>query len=309
MFLFTRKNILITLSFTIASINAVAQGERYLGSRTKSEDRVETSSYSGPRVYAPKVPNSFSLFGEPIPLDQVEVHDRFDRELIINVYMQGTTLQIIKQMGRWMPMIESRLKQNNIPDDFKYLCVAESALQQAVSKVGASGFWQFMKTTGPSYGLEINDNVDERYNVLKATDAACAYLKDAYARLGSWTAAAASYNCGVGGYNGRASAQGATNFYDVLLPEETNRYIFRIAALKYILENPSRTGFIIEPSDMYKPYKTRSVSVNYSISSLIDFAKQNGTTLKLVKLLNPWMRENSLRNAGGKTYEVLLPNW
>jgi membrane-bound lytic murein transglycosylase D len=309
MLISVRKVVYVALVAIAFANNIFAQGGRYLGSSSVSEERQEIPVYSGPRVYAPKLPASLKLFGETVPLDQLEVSDRFDRELIINVYMQGTTVQIIKQMGRWMPLIEARLQANQVPDDFKYLCVAESALQQAVSRVGASGFWQFMKGTAPSYGLEVNDNIDERYNVLKATDAACAYLKDAYQRLGSWTAAAASYNCGVGGYNSRASSQGSMNFYDLLLPEETNRYIFRIAALKYILENPSRTGFIISPSDMYKPYKTKSVFVNYSISSLTDFAKQNGTTLKLVKLLNPWLRETSLRNASGKNYEILLPNW
>jgi membrane-bound lytic murein transglycosylase D len=309
MLISVRKVVYVALVAIAFANNIFAQGGRYLGSSSVSEEHQEIPVYSGPRVYAPKLPASLKLFGETVPLDQLEVSDRFDRELIINVYMQGTTVQIIKQMGRWMPLIEARLQANQVPDDFKYLCVAESALQQAVSRVGASGFWQFMKGTAPSYGLEVNDNIDERYNVLKATDAACAYLKDAYQRLGSWTAAAASYNCGVGGYNSRASSQGSMNFYDLLLPEETNRYIFRIAALKYILENPSRTGFIISPSDMYKPYKTKSVFVNYSISSLTDFAKQNGTTLKLVKLLNPWLRETSLRNASGKNYEILLPNW
>jgi membrane-bound lytic murein transglycosylase D len=296
-------------------ILAQAQGGRYRGDLDNttppksSAPASKDNTYAGPRIYAPSVPTTYTLFGEKVPLENVDIHDRFDRELIVNTYMQGSTIQIIKQMGRWMPMIEARLKANGVPDDFKYLCVAESALQQAVSRVGASGFWQFMKGTAPSFGLEVNDNIDERYNAVKSTDAACTYLKQAYQKLGSWTAAAASYNCGVGGFNGNATAQGSYNFYDLLLPEETMRYIFRIAALKYILENPSRSGYIIEPNQMYKPYNAKAVSVNYTIGSLIDFAKSQGTNYKTIKLLNPWLRDRSLRNTSGKTYEILVPNW
>ncbi|MFM2386445.1 MAG: hypothetical protein RL660_1202 [Bacteroidota bacterium] len=306
---------LVSLTYFYAT-PAQAQGGRYRGDlnspqkqQTNDGNSSSTETYAGPRIYAPVVPKTYSLFGEKVPLENVDIHDRFDRELIVNTYMQGSTIQIIKQMGRWMPMIEERLKANGVPDDFKYLCIAESALHQAVSRVGASGFWQFMKGTAPSFGLEVNDNVDERYNVLKSTDAACQYLTQAKQKLGSWTAAAASYNCGVGGFNGAATNQGSYNFYDLLLPEETMRYIFRIAALKYILENPMRSGYIISPDQMYKPYATRSMTVNYSIASLSDFARNNGTNYKTIKLLNPWLRDKSLRNTSGKSYTILLPNW
>jgi membrane-bound lytic murein transglycosylase D len=305
MFKINFKNGAVLIFIMTFSISSFAQSSRYKSSSdiTENEKSVNTAS----RVYAPQVPNTYTLFGEKVPLNLVDVHDRFDRELIVNTYMQGSTIQIIKQMGRWMPLIEARLKANGVPDDFKYLAVAESALQQAVSKVGASGFWQFMKSTGPSYNLEINDNVDERYNVIKATDAACKYLKDAYNKFGNWTAAAASYNCGMGGMNGAMNSQGVSNFYDVLLPEETMRYIFRIMALKYILENPSRSGYMIDPSDMYKPYKTKVMQVNYSIPSLVNFALDNKTNYKTIKLYNPWLRDKSLHTMPGKTYELLLP--
>ncbi len=267
----------------------------------------EGSTSSVTKVYAPKLPNTYTLFGEKVPLEQFDTHDRFDRELVVNTYMQGSTIQIIKQMKRWFPLIEERLKANGIPDDFKYLAVAESALMPAKSGVGASGFWQFMVGTAPSYGLEVNSFVDERYHVLKSTDAACAYLKDAYAKFNNWTAAAASYNCGMGGYNSAASTQGSYNFYNLWLPDETMRYIFRIMALKYILDNPERSGYFLDNSDTYKPYKVKKIMVNYPINSLVQFAMENRTTYKAIKILNPWLRDRSLPNKGGKVYEVLVP--
>ncbi len=281
------------------SLCAHAQGNRY--------NNEETSKVDLPRVTAPIVPNSYTLFGEKVPLTEFDIRERFDKELIVNTFMQGSTTQIIKQMSRWFPIIEARLKANGIPEDFKYLAVAESALTPAVSRVGASGFWQFMKATGPSYGLEVNDNVDERYHVLKSTDAACKYLKDAYAKFNNWTAAAASYNCGMGGYNGAATNQGTYSFYNLYLPEETMRYIFRIMALKYILENPTRSGYNITADQTYKPYKVKVVPVTNSINSLVQFALENGTTYKMVKLLNPWLRDKTLKNTSGKLYEILLP--
>ena len=258
-------------------------------------------------VTVPEVPKSYTLFGEKIPLEQWDIRERFDRELLVNTYMQGTTCYIIKLMGRYMPMIEERLKANNVPDDFKYLCVAESALQNQISKAGAVGFWQFMKGTAPSFGLHIDDEVDERYNPEKATDAACAYLKQAYNKFGNWTAAAASYNCGMGGYNGAMTAQGENSFYNLLLPEETMRYIFRIAALKYILSNPTRSGFNLDYDDVYHSVNVKRVTITYGIGDLIQYAKNKGTNYKMLKLLNPWMREKYLNNSKGRTYTVLLP--
>jgi membrane-bound lytic murein transglycosylase D len=295
---------LIAINFSMQ-----AQGNRYRGNKESEGETVNTRLATGSiQVTAPQLPNAYTLFGEKVPMQDQDVRERFDRELIINTYMQGSTVQIIKQMGRWFPMIEERLKANGVPDDFKYLCVAESALNTtAASGVGASGFWQFMKGTAPSYGLEVNDNVDERYNVLKSTDAACAYLKQAYAKLGSWTAAAASYNCGMGGYNGQANAQGTYNFYNLWLPNETMRYIYRILALKYILENTSRSGYAISKADMYPAYDARVMKLNYSIPSLVQFALENGTTYKMIKTYNPWLRDKSLKNSSGKMYEILLP--
>lgn len=258
--------------------------------------------------YAPELPKSLNFCGEKVPLDRWEVRERLDRDMIVNYYAHGGTLYILKNVTRYFPLIEERLRANGIPDDFKYVCVAESSLQpQVTSPVGAASLWQFMKDTGVRYGLEINDNVDERYNIAKATDAACAYFKDAYNKLGSWTAAAASYNCGQAGYARQADFQKGDTYYDMVFPEETNRYIFRILALKTILSQPKAWGFMLDADDMYRPVKTRTIQVTASVDNLADFAKQNGSSYKMLKLLNPWLRSHSLPVRGGKTYEIELP--
>jgi membrane-bound lytic murein transglycosylase D len=256
---------------------------------------------------APALPDSFVLFGERVPLEIWDVRERLDRELLINTYLQGTTLYILKLYTRWMPVIEQQLKASNIPDDFKYLCIAESALQNQISKAGATGFWQFMRGSAPAYGLEISNEVDERYNVEKSTGAACNYLNRAYEVFGSWTAAAASYNCGMGGYSSAAALQGTRNYYRLLLPEETMRYLFRIMALKYILEDPERSGFVITPDDQYSPLRLKRIQVNYPVPDLIKFAAGNGTDYKTLKLLNPWLRGSRLSNKHRKSYTILLP--
>ena len=257
--------------------------------------------------YAPEVPKSVTFAGEKVPVDDWEVREALDRELLINAYSHSSSMYAIKLSGRYFPMIEARLKANGVPDDFKYLCVAESHLQNQTSRAGAVGFWQFMKDTGPSYGLVINDDVDERYHPEKATDAACKYLKQAYAKFGSWTAAAASYNCGQGGYNSHNTFQKADGYYDTMLPEETMRYIYRIVALKLIIGNPEKMGFMLSADDKYKPYKTRKITVDKSISNLADWALDNGSNYKMLKTLNPWLRSRSLAVPSGKSYEIELP--
>ena len=258
--------------------------------------------------YPPMLPSQLDFCGEVVPLDRWEVRERLDRELLTNVYLHGSQLYVLKLAGRYFPAIEARLKANGVPDDFKYVCVAESSLSQnALSGLGAASFWQFMKDTGPAYGLEINDEVDERFNAVKATDAACAYFKTAYAKFGTWTAAAASYNCGQAGYANQAEFQGAQNYYDLIFPDETNRYVFRILALKYILSHPKNFGLMIENSDEYQPLKSRVVAVTESISNLADFAKANNTTYKMLKIYNPWLRAHKLTVKPGKKYEIELP--
>ena len=255
----------------------------------------------------PSIPESMSFAGEAVPLNRWEVREQFDRELLLNYYQQGNILYMLKLSKKYFPQIEAQLKANNIPDDFKYLCVAESNLQNLISKVGATGFWQFMKGTAPGYNLEVNATVDERYHVAKSTQAACVYLKRAYERFGNWTAAAASYNCGMGGFSERSKYQGTTNYYELILPDETQRYIFRILAFKQILSNADSLGFKLPASAQYAPLKTRTITVTRSIPNLIEFARNNGSDFKVLMWLNPWLRGRSLTVSSGKTYTVVLP--
>ncbi len=257
--------------------------------------------------YAPELPKSIAFAGEAAPLDRWEVRERLDRELLTNYYMHGSLMYILKLSTRYFPQIEERLKANGIPEDFKYLCVAESSLQHLTSAAGAQSFWQFLGGTGTQYGLQIDAEVDERYNVDKATDAACKYFHQAYDKFGSWTAAAASYNCGMGGYNSQATFQGSQNFYDLVFPEETNRYIFRILALKYLISGAKAMGYIIQPADAYKPFNTRTITVTESVPNLADWAKSNGTSYKYLKLLNPWLRARTLTVKSGASYAIAVP--
>jgi hypothetical protein len=257
--------------------------------------------------YAPQMPEKAAFAGEAVPLDRWDVRERYDRELLINYYMHGSLMYILKLSNRQFPVIEKELKAYGIPDDFKYLCVAESNLQNLISSAGAQGYWQFMNSTAPSYGLEVSPEVDERYNLKKSTQAACQYFLQAYQKFGSWTAAAASYNCGMGGYNNHATFQGSNNYYDLALPEETNRYIYRILAFKNLISTAGSWGYILQGEDAYSPLATRTLSVDTAITNLATFASANGSSYKELKLLNPWLRARNLPAKKGKTYEILLP--
>ena len=201
------------------------------------------------RLYSPPIPDSLSFAGEPVPLDRVDVREALDRELLVNDYWQSNLLLLVKRANRWFPVMEPVLASNGVPDDFKYLALIESGLMNVVSPAKAAGFWQFLKATAQSYGLEVNDNVDERYDAAKATAAACAYLKDAKAKCGSWTAAAAGYNMGYGGYAKAAAAQHTSSYWDLYLNAETARYFYRILAVKLILKNPEQYGVRLRQRD------------------------------------------------------------
>lgn len=258
--------------------------------------------------HAPDLPTQLVFAGEKVPLERWDVKERLDRELLFNSYNHANIIFLMKMANRYFPIISERLKANGVPDDFKYLCIAESnLLSGAVSKAGAVGFWQFMSYTAPGYNLQTTSQVDDRHDIVKSTNAACAYLKSAFLKFGNWTAAAASYNCGQGGYNGQATFQGSYNYYDLLLPEETNRYIFRILAFKHIMENASQFGYVVNDEEKYPPIPFREVAVTMSISNLAQFAKENGTTFKILRLMNPWLRGRSLTVSKGKSYIIKLP--
>ncbi len=256
--------------------------------------------------YIPDIPQKISFAGESVPLHRWDVEEQLEREVLTNSYYHTSTLNILRLKSRYFPVIEKRLKANGIPDDFKYLCVAESALRNQTSRAGAVGFWQFMKGTAPRYGLEVNSEVDERYHVEKSTDAACKYLRQAYNRFGSWTAAAASYNCGQGGFSKFSNYQQKDNYYDLLLPEETMRYVFRILALKHIISNADDLGFIVHDGDAYEPIPTRTIKVTKTIPNLADFALYHHSNYRMLKIMNPWLRGHSL-TVKNNTYEIKLP--
>jgi membrane-bound lytic murein transglycosylase D len=259
------------------------------------------------KIYSLHVPEVLEVFGETVPLHIQEVKERYDRELLVNAYWQSQTMLFIKRSNKWFPLIEKILKDNNIPDDFKYLALIESGFLNASSSAGAKGFWQFMESSGKEYGLEINTFIDERNHIEKATLAACKYLKGAYAKLGSWTLAAASYNMGVGGINNQMQKQKVDNYYDLYLNTETSRYVFRILAIKEILCTPENFGFHIRDQDKYLPENFQEIQVDSSIPDLIVFAHQNNVLYKDIKRLNPWILSDQLPNKSKKTYTIKLP--
>ena len=272
-----------------------------------SDENLEKKIINDYNVYALNVPENLSFAGEPMPLSDPDVLERMDRELLVNTYWQSNALLMFKRANKYFPVIEPILKKHGIPDDFKYLAVIESGLTNAVSPAGARGVWQIMKTTGREFGLEVNDNVDERYNLELATEVACDYLKKAKDKLGTWTLAAASYNAGMAGVSNRLKDQNVKDYYDLLLGEETGRYMFRIVALKEILNNPSKYGFNFRHKDLYKPIPTYKVAVDTAVTDFVKFSERFGINYKILKLHNPWLREPHLNNKSRKEYFIEIP--
>ena len=256
---------------------------------------------------SPLIPEKVEFAGEPVPLNFFDVRESLQRELIVNMNFHSSTLQYLKRVTRYFPVIEKILAENGIPDDFKYLALIESDLRNRVSPAGATGFWQFMRATAPDYGLEVNAEVDERYHFEKSTVAACKYLHDAYRVFGNWTMSAASYNMGRGGLSAQVKRQKCDDYYNLLLNEETSRYIFRIVAVKLILTDPKEYGFYVADEDKYRPIPYTEVAVNAAVPDLVEFAFKHNTNYKMLKYLNPWLRDTKLTNAKRKTYMVKIP--
>lgn len=252
-------------------------------------------------------PVKLDFAGEEAPLKISDVKERFDRELLVNVNLHASTILAIKRANRAFPVIEPILKKNGIPDDFKYLAVIESGLVNAVSPAGARGVWQFMPDTAKERGMEVTENVDQRYDLEKSTEAACSYFLSAKGKFGSWTLAAASYNGGMSGVNKQIGIQKVSDYYDLLLTEETSRYVFRILALKEIMENPVKYGFTIASENLYQTLPTRKIEIDSSITDLANFAKSQGINYKILKIHNPWLRETKLINDSGKKYQIEIP--
>lgn len=252
-------------------------------------------------------PASIDFAGEKTPLHLYDVKERFDRELLVNANLDASTLLIIKRANRAFPIIEPILAKYGVPDDFKYLAVIESGLVNAVSPAGARGVWQFMPATAAEFNLEVSTTVDERYHLEKSTEAACKYLLGAKNKFGSWTLAAASYNGGITGVNRQIEFQKVNDYYDLLLTDETARYVFRILALKEIMKNPSLYGFSVTPEEMYQNLPMKKVVVTTTIPDLATFAQENGINYKILKTHNPWLRDRMLTNTAGKSYEIEIP--
>ncbi|WP_417886793.1 lytic transglycosylase domain-containing protein [Zunongwangia sp.] len=258
-------------------------------------------------IKALSIPEEIDFAGEQVPLQEPDIRERLDRELLVNTYWQSNALLLLKRAHKYFPIIEPILEQEGVPSDFKYLAVIESGLTQAVSPAQAVGFWQLLRGTGRELGLEINGNVDERYNIEKATRAACEYLKDSKRKFGSWTLAAAAYNAGRAGIARQQERQKVFDYYDLLLGEETGRYMFRILALKEIMKHPHEYGFQFEESDLYQHIPVRHVVVDTAVNDFPDFAKKFNINYKILKIHNPWLREDHLNNSSRKKYSIQIP--
>lgn len=269
----------------------------------QTTNRTTALSYSSPQV-----PQTVVFCGKKIDLTRFDRHERMDRELLAFTYMHSTSLQMIKRANRYFPIIEPILKEQGIPDDFKYLMAIESNCNPlARSVAGAAGLWQFMQTTGREYGLEVNKNIDERYHVEKATKAACKYLKDAFSKYNDWIAVAASYNGGQARISVQMEKQQENEVLDLFLVEETARYVYRIMAAKILFSDPSAFGFRLKKNDLYMSIPYKKVTVTTGISDLAAWAKKQGTTYALLKNLNPWLRDTFLQNVSKRTYILKIP--
>lgn len=272
-----------------------------------SDDDYRNYFVANYKVFGITIPKDLNFCGEPVPINDFTVREALERELLVNTYWQSQTLLFHKKANRWFPIIEPILKRNGIPDDLKFIVVVESGFSNSVSPQQAAGFWQFVPSTAEGYGLEVNEEVDERYNVIKATEAACKYFKEAYTRYKNWTLTAASYNLGMGGIDRQLERQQSENYYDLYLNEETARYIFRILAVKEILTRPKAYGYHLRQGDLYPPIPVYTVTVDSSITDLAAFALEQKSTYKILKLLNPWLLKSSLNNPDKRKYTIQFP--
>jgi membrane-bound lytic murein transglycosylase D len=283
------------------------QSPKVASQPTETVTSAEQQSSQTLRVEALDIPSVMTFAGERVPLQDTDVRERLDREIHVNTYWHSNMLLMIKKANRFFSEIEPLLKKYNLPDDFKYLAVAESGLDNVTSHAGASGFWQFMKATGKEYGLEINNYVDERYNLELATKVAAQYLINSKELFGSWTNAAAAYNAGNAGITKQMKRQDATDYYSLLLNSETGRYVFRILAFKEILSNPEKYGFYVDQQDLYQAIPTKTIIIDTPVEDFAKFAKQQGINYKILKIHNPWLRDTYLKNASGKAYSIKIP--
>jgi len=299
-----RKIFLILIFIFIAIISFVIITFQFPTEKPELSSNISENAY---KISAIELPQEIDFAGEITPLNIFYVSESLDKELIINTYWHSSTLLLLKRSARWFPVIEPILKKNGIPNDFKYLALIESGLENVTSPAGAKGFWQFLKGTAKDYGLEVNNEVDERYNAEKATQAACEYFNKAHEKYKNWTLVAAAFNAGNKGIDRQIEKQKINNYYSLLLADETERYVFRILALKTIFENPEKFNFYLNKNDLYSPIPTKTIEINSSIKNLADFAIENGINYRILKEFNPWLRTGELKNKKYKTYEIKIP--
>ena len=259
------------------------------------------------KIYRVQYPESIDFAGESVPLYDIDVRERLDREFLVNTFWQSNALLLIKRSEKYFPIIDSILEVYGVPSDFKYLALAESGLENVVSPAGAAGFWQIMKNTAKEYGLKVNNQIDERYHLIKSTEAASQYLKKWYSEFGSWTLTAAAYNVGPNGLKRRIEEQKVNRYYDLQLPSETSRYIFRILAIKEIVSKPDQYGFKLAENDYYRYPQTRWVELRESVTDLNELALDLNTNYKWLKKLNPWLRKNNLKLNEGESLFIEIP--
>jgi hypothetical protein len=297
---------IVSVFIILLSLNLLFPGKAGCSSYTGFVNEKDSIRIQNP-VYQVVIPKKITFAGEIVPLHLFDVRESLDRELQVNTYWHSQTVLLLKRANRYFPIIEPILKEKGVPDDFKYLAVAESALTQAVSPSQAVGFWQILEGTGKELGLEINAEVDERYHIEKSTYAACDYLLKSFKQYGNWTMTAASYNFGRNGINRQIERQNNNDYYDMVLGEETGRYVFRILALKAIFENPEDYGFYMNKTDLYPPLKYFNVQINTPIESFAQFAAMHNTSYKMLKFHNPWLRRSFLTNKLNQKYIIKIP--
>ena len=281
------------------------RSEKKEAEEKKAEEKPAT--LTGYKVYTFKMPKEMDFAGEPVPLHEPDVLERLDREIHINLYFHSNSIILFKRANRWLPQIAEILREEGIPEDFKYLPLIESSLENAISYRHAVGFWQFREATAKELGLEVNREVDERYHPLKSTEAAVKYIKRSYRKFENWTNVAASYNIGMYGLQKRLEAQKVDSYYDLLLNEETARYVFRILAIKEIMSDPEKYGYLFPESHLYQIEPIKKVVVTETISDLVDYALDQGINYKLLKRFNPWLRTDRLTVRNGESYTLFIP--
>lgn len=295
------------VAIILASLAIAGEIFIYASPKENSDDLQTKAIMHDYRLYAPVIPDTMTFCGESVPLETYYVREALDNELIVNMYRQSSMILYFKRASRYFPVIEPILKKHNIPEDIKYLCVIESGLTNATSPAKAQGFWQFIPATGKQYGLTIDDDVDMRNNLEASTEAACKYLRALYNQFGSWSAAAAAYNCGQNGLSKRIANQGTNNYFDLRLNSETERYVYRILAMKQIMQHPQQYGYFIRRCDTYPAVPTRTATLSGQNVDLYQFARLNNTSYKMLRTLNPWLQTDKLKNKANRSYTVKLP--